>query len=154
MAAQDVTDPVPANSTVVTVAWLRSIEGLADIVSTILPDPAKWTDSGFVTVTTGVGGSAHAYYPEREPVMTVHAWATKLGSKRPPKGVAATLIERVLSATYAPIPLVDVPVKFKPVFIEYVEPVLEIGEVPEPQDNFAHYSLDIRIGWIERQPVG
>jgi hypothetical protein len=156
----DVVDLVPANSTVVTMAWLRTIPGLESIVSTVLPDPANtdWASTGFVTVTTGSGGTAHTYYPERQPVMTVHGWATNTGggktSKKLPKGKAASLIERVVAATYGAVPAISLGSVYKPVYIEFVEPVFEIGEVPEPHSNFAHYSIDIRIGWIEQQPVG
>jgi len=148
-------DPDPANSLIVAAAWLRSIPGLENIVAGTLPDPAKWMSTGFVTVTTGAGGSTHPYYPERTPVMTAHGWATAApGSKRVLKAKAVGLLERVVAATYRTPPDIELGAQFKPVFIEFVVPAFEILEVPEPQSNYAHYALDFRIGWIEQQPVG
>lgn len=139
------------NSHLVAMAWLRTIPALAGIVAAELPKSGDWSGTGFVTVPGIVGGTPGIYLPERNPVVSVHAWATRSPtSKRLPRGMAATLLEEAVAACYQPVPVLELPAQYKPVWIEYVKVILEPGPAPEPDTNFAHYVMDLQIGWIER----
>jgi hypothetical protein len=141
-----------ANSTMVAKAWAASIPELDGIVGTSLPDISKWASSGFVTVGPVFPGTPGRYLPERGPVITFDAWAANARSKKVPWGRANNLAEILVNATYRDVPAVTMPAGFKPVFLEMVYPVSEVREVPEPQSNYAHYSVDIFVGWIEQNP--
>jgi hypothetical protein len=156
----------PATTPVVAMAWLRSIPGLADIVSSDLPAVEKWASpagSGFVTVGPVVGGGGalsavnsgvELYAPLRHPIVQVDCWGAFLNSKKINHGVASGLAELVMNATYTDFPVsVTLPAGVAPVYLTPIYPVSEVrGPIPDP-NNYAHYQLDLHIGWITQGAI-
>jgi hypothetical protein len=158
-----VTAPLPPTTPVVAMAWLRSITGLENIVASDLPEVAKWADTGFVTVGPVVGGGgalsaaasgAELYVPLRHPIVQVDCWAAFRNSKKINHGSATRLAELVLNATYTDFPVsVTLPAGVAPVHLTPVYPVSEVrGPIPDP-NNYAHYQLDLHIGWITQGAI-
>lgn len=153
--------PKHPSSTVVMLAWLRQVAGLAPAgAAASLPDVSAWFDTGFVTVPALAGGAPNAYLPERQPVMQVDTWGANRASaaatsvsRKLPLGLANELADKIVLATYLPVPELVLPVQFKPVWLESVYPVSEIRKMPEPDTSYAHFSVDIAMNWIEQTPV-
>jgi hypothetical protein len=91
-----------ADSDLVAVAWLRTLEGLvADGVATQLPaDEKSWAANGFVVVPVQVGGTPHSTMPLRRPVLQVETWGTVPGSDKLPWGIPSQLCEQIRMGTY------------------------------------------------------
>jgi hypothetical protein len=158
-----VTAPLPPTTPVVAMAWLRSIPGLESIVASDLPEVGKWVDTGFVTVGPGVGGGgalsavnsgAEIYAPLRHPIVQVDCWAAFANSKKINHGVASCLAETVLNATYTDFPPeITLPAAVAPVHLTPVYPVSDVrGPIPDP-NNYAHYQIDLHIGWITQGAI-
>lgn len=159
---------VHANNTVVMLAWLATLPLPANSVGTSLPEVEKWYDTGFVVVGPAVGsgafgigansGSANIYIPERKPVITIDCYAARRNSEKPDLGRANNLAEIILNGAYYPpgtaMPELVLKPGVKPVWLESVFPLSEPRPIPEPATNFARFSLDMAIHWIERLPVG
>lgn len=148
------------SSTQVAVAWLRQIVNLP--AAATLPGVEGWFETGFVTVPATAGGNPNWYVPERQPVMQIDTWGAnraaagaKSVSRLPPLSRANQLADAVVLATYQHVPgtLLTLPNGFKDVWLETVYPVSEIRRIPEPDTSFAHFSVDIAMVWIERDPV-
>jgi hypothetical protein len=156
----------PATTPVVAMAWLRSITELAAIVASELPDVAKWASpagAGFVTVGPVVGGGASSqlavaagelYVPLRHPIVQVDFWAAFRNSKKINYGVAQGLAELVFNATFTDFPpTITMPAGVAPVHLTPIYPVSEVrGPIPDP-NNYAHYQLDLHIGWIQQGAI-
>lgn len=154
---------LPATTPVVAMAWLRTIAGLENIVASDLPEVAKWVDTGFVTVGPVVGGGgalsavnsgAEIYAPLRHPIVQIDCWAAFANSKKINHGVASRLAELVLNATYTDFPVsVTLPPDVMPVHLTPTYPVSDVrGPIPDP-NNYAHYQLDVHIGWIHQGAI-
>jgi hypothetical protein len=148
------------SSTQVAVAWLRQVLGLP--AAATLPAVDGWFDTGFVTVPATVGGNPNWYITERQPIMQIDAWAAnraaagaKSVSRLPPLSRANQLADAVVYGTYTHEAgvLLTLPDGFKDVWLETVFPVSEIRRIPEQSSGYAHFSVDIAMMWIERDPV-
>lgn len=140
-------------------AWLKQILGLP--AAATLPDVSEWFSTGFVTVPALAGGNPNWYIPERQPIMQIDSWAanraasgSSAASRKTPLSRANQLADAVVLATYRHVPgtLLTMPTGFKDVWLSTVYPVSEVRRVPEPDLNFAHFSVDIAMVWIEREP--
>lgn len=149
----------PSN-TQVAVAWLRQVLGLP--AAATLPAVEGWFDTGFVTVPAIAGGNPNPYVPERKPIMQIDTWAANRAtstagsvSRKIPLSKANQLADRILLATYEHQAgtLITLPPGFKDVWIMEVYPVSEVRRIPEPKSSYAHFSVDIALMWIERDPV-
>lgn len=88
------------NSELVTVAWLKSLDGIpTNGVGTTLPAASAWAADGFVQVSVA-GGAPDRDLPVARPVMSVDCWANNPNSARPPWGKAAQLAEVIRAACY------------------------------------------------------
>lgn len=153
----------PATTPVVAMAWLRAIPGLEDIVASDLPAVEKWASpagNGFVTVGPVVGGGGpvsavnsgvELYAPLRHPIVQVDCWGAFLNSKKINHGAASRLAELVLNATYTDFPPeITLRPGVAPVHLTPVYPVSDVrGPIPDPND-YAHYQIDLHIGWIHQ----
>lgn len=143
---------------VVTRAWLATIDGIPeDRVANELPMREDWPGpvDGFVTVLP-LASSPEIYVPIQHPIVQFDCWGVFGGSsKRPNHGVANDLAERIRAAadatTWLGSPVVTVPAGVTPVWLGAIFVVRGVTRVPD--DNFAHYSLDVHIGWIERDAL-
>jgi hypothetical protein len=156
----------PATTPVVAMAWLRSISGLENIVASDLPAVEKWASpagNGFVTVGPVVGGGAASqlavaagelYVPLRHPIVQVDCWGAFLNSKKINHGAASRLAELIFNATYTDFATeITLPPGVAPVHLTPVYPVSDVrGPVPDPND-YAHYQIDLHIGWITQGAI-
>lgn len=146
------------NATVVAKAWLATIAGIsASRVANELPMRNDWPGpvDGFITVTPLVS-SPELYVPLQHPIVQFDCWGVFGGSsKRPNHGVANNFAELIRAAadatTWTDAPEVTLPVDVMPVWLADIYVVRGVTRVPD--DNFAHYSLDVHIGWIEREAL-
>ncbi len=141
------------NTELVTKAWLLSLPGIpAGKVATLLPALDQWAETGFVRVTTGVGGDHHPDLPVRRPVVQLDFFAARLGSKvHPPWGQAFDLAELVVAAQET-----DSADRCKTVTLpdHDTATVLDVsvmteprrGPIPDPA-SYARVTMDVQIQW-------
>lgn len=143
----------PATSELVTVAWVKSIAGIAPngMVSTTLPaDNTSWAASGFVKVGPAVGGSPGMYVPLRQPVVQIDTYAVNLNSENPPWDKASNLAELVFNATYDMTLLhgLDTRTGYEQARVVSVTALTEPRRLYDDVAARAHYQLDIDIKWV------
>lgn len=145
--------PHAATSTLVALAWLQAL-GLPD-VGTSLPSPDKWETSGFVVVGATLADAPNIYYMDRRPVVEISCYAKFPGqSEKVNYALANDLAEQVLRGTYTtPPPAITLRAGYEPVHLSSVYAVSDIRWVPEPDNNFARYALDVHIGWMPQGAV-
>lgn len=152
---------VHANATTVALAWLRTLPGLpvgtdgSKQVAATLPHVGKWAGTGFVTVGPIFPGAPERYVPLQHPVVQFDFWAVHANSKKPNFSVANNLAEIVRAAAesnmWSDPPELTLPPGVPPVWISGIDVVRGIVNVPD--ENYAHYTMDIHIGWIERDAL-
>jgi hypothetical protein len=145
------------NSTVVAKAWLYAIGFDPDRVANELPRRDNWPGpiDGFVTVLPLVS-NGESYVPLQHPVIQFDCWGAFGGStKKPNHGVANDLAERIRAAAestmWADVPEVALPSEVMPVWLSSIDIIRGVQRIPD--DHYAHYSLDVHIGWIERDAL-
>lgn len=90
-----------ATTDLVAVAWLASLPAFSPaMVGTILPRPDSdgvlpWASTGFVQVTSGVGGTPEKDVPLANPVVQIDCWAAQSNSDLPPYAKANALAEAI-----------------------------------------------------------
>jgi hypothetical protein len=151
---------LPPNSELVAVAWLAGVAGLlSSQVATKLPaDTSVWVEAGFVTVGGGdgagggvIGGAPNRYMALRNPVVSVHCWAVKPGSARPPWGQAARLAELVVAGTYDETSMrraLTLPDGYDQARVNEAYALTEPRRIPGDDASFAHYQLDLQLHWV------
>lgn len=149
------------SSTQVMTAWLKQVLNLP-VAPASLPDVSGWFDTGMITIPALAGGNPNWYVPERQPIMQIDCWAANRAAagsdavgRKAPYSVANQLADAVVLGCYGSQAGVELtmPSGFKPVWLSTVYPVSEVRKVPEPALGFAHFSVDIAMVWIERDPV-
>lgn len=150
-----------ANATVIARAWLAQLPGIPvdgngrPQVATTLPDVEKWAATGFITVGPIFPGSPERYVPLQHPVVQVDCWAVYRNSKTPDFGTANELAEVIRAAAdltmVEPPPEITLPPQVRPVWLSHTEVIRGVTRVPD--ELYAHYSLDLHIGWIERDAL-
>lgn len=151
-----------ANTTLVALAWLRSLAGVPldaggnKAVATTLPALAKWATSGFITLGPIFGSTDELYVPLKHPVVQLDFWAVNATSKHPDYGLANELAEIVREAidltTFDGVPEIVMPTAVRPVWLSSIYAVSGVQNIPDP-NNYAHYTMDVHIGWIEREAL-
>lgn len=152
-----------ATTTQVIQAWLRQFAGFTN-TSTVIPAPDEWMSSpGFwVRVAGTVGGNMGLYVPDNLPVVQVEVVAAgraasgaKSTSRKIPRGLAESKMQEICNLTHTSPTGLDLTLAsdMRPVWVETIYPVSDVRELPDPSPNFARYSADILVGWIERNPV-
>lgn len=141
------------NTELVAVAWLKGLAYLGNRVATELPrDNTTWSASGFVTVAAA-GGSAPLHVPWRQGVVDVSAWGVAPSSGRPPWAQAAALVEAIVAGTleHTVVPRrVTMPnASYAPAFVRSAHIVSEPRRVPGDAADYARYSLDLALDWVE-----
>lgn len=152
------TAPQLANATIVAKAWLATIDGIpANRVANELPARADWAGpiDGYVTVLPLISNS-DIYVPVQHPIVQFDCWGVFGGaSKKPDHGVANDFAERIRAAadatTWLGAPEVTLPATVMPVWLASIFVVRGVTRIPD--ENYAHYSLDVHIGWIERDAL-
>jgi len=146
-----------ANTTLVTLAWLKTLDGVtADMVGPTRPQVEKWAATGFISIGPSFPGVSELYVPFRRPIVQIDFWAVTLNSKTPNPALAKELGEIVMNGVYRDLygaPPITLPAGHAPAYVTTIYPVSEIREVPEPQSNFAHYAVDMHVGWMEQGPI-
>lgn len=149
-----------ANASVVARAWL---EQLADVprdgsgraqVAMTLPALEKWVDTGFITVGPIFPGTPERYVPLQHPIVQVDCWAAWKNSKKPnyqANELAEVVREAAESLMWAAAPVLEMPSDVRPVWLSTIDVIRGVTWVPDP--NYTHYSLDLHIGWIERDAL-
>lgn len=143
-----------ANTELVSVAWLSSIEGISPgQVATTLPSKAEaWAENGFLQITPGLGGSMQLHYALREPVVQIEAYAVELNSGKPPWGKAASLMEQVVAGTYDEANLqrtLTLPGGHPQARVLTAHFVSEPRRMPDDAASYARYVADLALHWIE-----
>lgn len=144
----------PTNELVV-VAWLKGIAFIGSNASTTLPaDNSTWAASGFVQVSPA-GGSAHAYLPLGQPVMTLDCFACAQNSSRPPWNKAFQLAQQIMDHVQRTPELVarDVTLKdtYRPARVLAAWPVSEPKRNRSDPADYARVTLDMEFRWRETQ---
>lgn len=150
----------PANSEVVAVAWIGTVTGMpAGIVATQLPEDATgWASTGFVTVGAGgipggvLGGIPDRYIGTRHPVISVHSWATKIGSAKPPWGDASNLLEILVAGCLDEDNMrrtLTLPAGYGTARAMEAYPLTEPRRIPGDPSGYAHYQLDLQLHWVD-----
>jgi hypothetical protein len=146
-------DLMHADTSLVTKAWLATISALAGVqIASTLPAVEKWVAKGAITVGPTFPGIPELYAPLRHPIVQIDCWAVFTpNSKKLNHGLANHLAEVVLNASYEwDVPAITMPPGIRPVHLGQVYPVSEIRWVPDPDTNFAHYAVDLHVGWVEQ----
>jgi hypothetical protein len=151
-----------ASTTLVALAWLRTIAGLpansagVKQVAATLPALERWKDTGFVSLGPVFGSARELYTPLEHPVVQLDFWAVHATSKKAHYGLANELAEIVREAidltTFNGVPEVTMPVGVRPVWLSSIYSVSGVRDIPDP-NNYAHYAMDVHIGWIEREAL-
>ncbi|RAJ70280.1 hypothetical protein K378_01445 [Streptomyces sp. Amel2xB2] len=142
-----------ANTELVAVAWLRSLDGIepGQVATTLPSKTADWAENGFLQVTPGIGGSMQLHYALREPVVQVEAYAARLDSGKPPWNVAASLMEAVVAGTYDEANLqrtLTLPGAFPAARVLTAHFVSEPRRMPDDVASYARYVADLALHWI------
>jgi hypothetical protein len=150
-----------ASATLVALAWLETITGLPTgsngkkQIATTLPPVERWKDTGFITVGPLFPGTPEMYVPLEHPIVQFDCWAVHRNSKAPNDGLANELAESIREAANATMfdapPEVTLKPGVRPVWLSQVYIVRGVVRVPD--DHYAHYTLDVHIGWIERNAL-
>jgi len=144
----------PANSELVSVAWLQSCPGIpANSVATQLPaDNTTWAASGFVKAGPVVGGGAGMYVGFNNPVIQIEAYAMNLNSKNPAWDKAADLMEYIRAGTlnYA---LLGFALTLRSGYRQAIVKTAYLTSEPRRiEGNTAGYAVmeaDLALGWVE-----
>jgi hypothetical protein len=101
-----------------------------------------------------VNSGVELYAPLRHPIVQVDCWARvpELEEDQPRR--ASRLAELVLNATYTDFATeITLPSGVAPVHLTPVYPVSDVrGPIPDP-NNYAHYQIDLHIGWIHQGAI-
>jgi hypothetical protein len=146
------------NSTVVAMAWLKASGFDPARMSASLPARKDWPGpvDGYVSLGPIFANTPELYVPVQHPIVQFDCWGAFGGSAKTPNyGVANDLAERIRVAadqtTWTGVPVVTLPAGVMPVWLSSVYVVRGVARVPD--DNYAHYTLDVHIGWIEREAL-
>jgi hypothetical protein len=144
----------PTNE-LVAVGWLRGITELGDLVATDLPqDNTTWSASGFVQVTA-IGGSPEATLPIAKPVFSLDFWACNPDSGKLPWWKANQLAEHVRAAVHdhEDTPrLVALTGAYNDARVLTGYLVTEPRRIRDDAADFAHFSADLALAWVEIPP--
>jgi hypothetical protein len=145
------TDMLP-NSELVAVKWLSSLPGLTtSMVATTLPrDTSSWAANGFVQVGAVSGGAPEPYTGLRQPVISVHTWAVKPGTEKPPWGIAAQLFEYIIAAcviNYGIQQVFTPRTGYSQALVHSAVIVSEPRRLPGDPTAYAHYQGDLLLNW-------
>jgi len=157
-----VSAPAPTlNSDLVAVAWVASIPRVAvlaaspPIAGSVPAQPTSWALTGFLELLT-TGGSPHPEYRQRRPVVTVFAWAVKIGSKKPPWSQAARLAEYVFDACYDEqlahqlFPNITAEgVHYPTAQVQEISAISEPRKIPNDPAGYARYTFDFEMLWVQ-----
>jgi hypothetical protein len=135
-------------------AWLRLTTGLpASCVGPTLPDARRtptpaWIGQGFAQHTV-VGGSPGIEVPLRRTVVQLDFWATTLDDRTPPWGLASSLAETVLAATFGSVRelALTVPAGYDTPRLRTVTALQEPRKVREDGAGFARFQFDAEFVW-------
>ena len=140
------------NSELVAVAWLKGLTYLGTRVATELPkNLSGWSASGFVVVSAA-GGTGVQYTPMRRPVVDVQTVAVAPESGRPPWSQSSQMAEQIVAATldHPTVPRrVTMPSGYRSAFVRSVWVVTEPRRVPGDAGDFARFSMDLALDWVE-----
>lgn len=144
-----------ANTDLVAVSFIKSLLNQTGGVGTELPgrtqgQPESWASTGFVQVTSGVGGSSDIYTPQKSPVVGVKCWAVAPGNRRVPWQMANNLAETIRNACYGayrnPV-AVALPTGYPSVLVQAAYLLTEPRRLPGDDSNYACYQFNLQLHW-------
>jgi hypothetical protein len=151
--------PKRANTELVAAAYLRQLLAAYDpAVGAVLQGPnpetgiVTWANSGFVQLSN-IGGQIDINVPVRHSVVSLDIYATTpKQSRRPPWGLAFSLAEAIVAAsfdtpahdTHAAVVL---PTGFPSARVTEFSVLTEPGRRPSDPSDFAHVGMDVRVAW-------
>jgi hypothetical protein len=156
-----VTQAIPkrANTELVAAAYLRQVLAAYDpAIGAVLQGPddetgvITWARTGFIS-WSNVGGSIDINVPVRHPVVSLDIWAaTAKQSKRPPWGLAFSLAEAIIAASFDTQlhdthAVVTLPTGFPDARVTEFSALTEPARRPSDPADYAHVGFDVRIGW-------
>jgi hypothetical protein len=147
----------------VAVAWISSIPDIpAGSCATSMPNQEDWPVgpdgiSRFITARVVGGTPMTGTAPVAHPVLEISAWATKVGTNKPPWHAAAQLCEIIRIASYGrTLGVFGRPLTFSPGGRQYATAtVTGVMLHTEPRRmyadprNYAHYQFDAGMFWKE-----
>lgn len=157
--------PRRANTELVAAAFIRTVVSAYDTaVGTTLqgPDPdtgrLTWTRGGFVQLSA-VSGAIDPYVPVRHPVVSLDVYAAPAGQgKKPPWGLAFSLAELIIAATFDTAvwdthTVVTLPTGFPNARVTEFSVLSEPSRRTSDVADYAHVGFDVRIGWHGLDPT-
>jgi len=149
--------PLPPNSTLATIWWLKTVDGLpVDQIGTTLPKTRDghvnldlWVEHGFIQVNP-TGGAPMTDIPVGEPVMGITCWAAHPNSKKPQWGRANGLASLVIQATYEHRYLgrVALPDPYYDVRVFSAYPTTEPVPVEHDEAHAVAFRFDLAVRWV------
>jgi hypothetical protein len=162
VAAELVIPNLPTDE-LVAVEWFATIPGLSrHMVATQLPpdvrkngDAADWVTAGlgFLTIAV-VGGGADPMLPVKKPVVQADAWATVLGSNKPPWNVANRIMEAIRYATWdrlgiaRPLTIVSKGLAYPSAVVTSAYVATAPRRILDDAGDYARFSMDVALTWV------
>lgn len=157
MTAQAI--PKRANAELVAAAYVRAITAAYDtVVGATLQGPdaetgrITWGRTGFVQLS-GITGSINPEVPLRRSVVSLDVYAANPGqSKRPPWGLAFSLAEAIIAATYDTTlhdthAVVTLPTGYPNARVTEFSALTEPARRPADPADYARIGFDVAISW-------
>lgn len=151
--------PKRANAELVAAAYLRQMLAAYDpAVGATLQGPnpdtgvITWANSGFVQLSS-ISGTIDANVPLRHSALSLDVYATTARqSKRPPWGLAFSLAEAIIAATYDTAThdthaVVSLPTGFPDARVTEFAALTEPSRRPSDPSDYARVGFDVRISW-------
>lgn len=131
--------------------WLRDSGAIDAPAATTRPSGTAWSATGFVVVSI-VGDGSPGDLPYEVPALSFDTWAVNTSGSQPPYGMASGLAQIIRNAAVEGVPrgliLPTIP-GFDRVRLDGTRPLSGLRRIAEPEGStFAHYSVDIALGWV------
>lgn len=145
-----------ANTDLVAVAFIRTVLGWSGSVAagSDLPDASSWeASSGFVQVTSGIGGSSSILVPRKSPVVSVKCWGRAASnSRRPPWNRANAIAENIRAGCFdayqKPVG-VTLPAGYPGAAVRSAYLLTEPRRLPGDDSAYACFQFDMQLHWTE-----
>lgn len=148
----------PTNTELVTVAWLKTVTGIAasGMVATTLPaDNSTWAASGFVRVGPVVGGARDIYVPIVDTVVQLDGFGVNPNSLNPDWATANELLMRIWNACYDGTGLgvaLTTRTGYEDAIVMAAWPETDPRRLYDDPAAYGHYVMDLHLRWKRVDP--